>query len=346
MAESVIYIFGVVPNFYKMEMFGSLKKSGLFSIIYKGISAIVCNCKSRNTDDLKRDSVGYLMSRHKDIIKAIQNEGFNILIPVNPGTISDSKADVLRILQAGYNLIIETLKLSQFRTEMNLIVSWTDFPGTLKDIVSEQKVIMQKNETADNSEINERDEKFKVMTLINSRLEEKNEKVELSILEYLAPLSLNIRSHDIMSCQVITNSAFLIYNTDVEEFEEMVNNLDRESNGIMNFKIKGPLPCFSFYTIQVEELNKEKLLQANIELGIQEKTSESGIKKAYKRKIELLRSDKQIKKDEEEYFNSITRAYHTLLDYSVIESQTIKHVSDSAIGSRMNENMIIVRIQE
>jgi hypothetical protein len=115
---------------------------------------------------------------------------------------------------------------------------------------------------------------------------------------------------------------------------------------LLNFKLIGPLPCYSFYTIEVLELNPEAVAQANIELGLREETSESEIKKAYLGKAKLFHPDAQKGNVDEENFNRITKAYHTLLDYSAAARQTSKEEYISFRKETVYENLILVKIRD
>jgi len=149
-----------------------------------------------------------------------------------------------------------------------------------------------------------------------------------------------------MNDQMVTNSAFLINSNNKEKFEQVIDQLDEEYKGLLNFKLVGPLPCYSFYTIEVKELNPENVAQAKIELGLREETSESEIKKAYLEKAKLFHPDVHPGNGNEEYFNRINKAYHTLLDYSTAAKQSSEDEYTSLVNEKIIENLILVKIKE
>ena len=85
----------------------------------------------------------------------------------------------------------------------------------------------------------------------------KNKEIEINILEALSPFGLDIKMHEVMNDQMVANSAFLLNRNKQEEFEEAINKLDEDYNDILNFKLVGPLPCYSFYTLEVKDLNPD-----------------------------------------------------------------------------------------
>ena len=149
-----------------------------------------------------------------------------------------------------------------------------------------------------------------------------------------------------MNDQMVTNSAFLINRNKKEKFEQVIDQLDEEYKGLLNFKLVGPLPCYSFYTIEVKELNPEHVAQAKMELGLTEENSEAEIKKAYQEKAKEFHPDANQGNDNKENFNRINKAYHTLLEYSEAARQSSKEYLTSLGKEKVIENLILVKIKE
>jgi hypothetical protein len=346
MTTNGIYIYGIVPNFYSTDMFRSLENSGVYAIPFENVSAIVSDVDDPNIDYSDREALGYMLVHHQKTIEGLHGKGFTILIPMKLGTIVSSKEEVFKIFSSGYDLIIETLKKIQFQTEIDLAVTWADFSQTLKEIANTSEVVAMKDKIMKNINNVSHEDQMRVGQLVQTKIKEKNTKNELNILDWLAPICMDIKTHDVMNDQMVLNSAFLINKNNQEEFESIINKLDEEYKGSLNFKIIGPLPCYSFYTIEVLEFNSDNVALANIELGLKEQTSESEIKRAYLGKAKLFHPDTHRKSADEENFNRITKAYHTLLDYSAAAKQSSKEEHISFSRESVNDNLILVKLKE
>ena len=149
-----------------------------------------------------------------------------------------------------------------------------------------------------------------------------------------------------MNDQMITNSAYLINRNKKEKFEQALDRLDEEYNGMLNFKMVGPLPCYSFYTIEVKALNPEHVSQAKKELGLSEIISEAEIKKAYQEKAKELHPDVNQSNGSIDHFNSIKKAYKTLLEYLEAANYVSKEHVISMTNEKVIENLILVKIKE
>jgi hypothetical protein len=346
MTTKGIYIYGIVPNFYNTDMFRSLENSGVYAISFQNIVAIVSDRESVHLNYLDRESLGHLLVHHQKTIEELQSKEFNMFIPMRLGTIVSSKKEVIKILVNGHDLIIDTLKKIEYLTEIDLVVTWVDFPVTLKEIAIHPDIIELKHQMQQSGVALTQTDQVKVGMLLKEKLDEKNKAVELKILEAFSTLSIDIKTHEVMDDQMITNSAVLIKKTNTEKFEHIIDQLDEEYNGLLNFKLVGPLPCYSFYTIEVKELNPHHVEQARIELELGEETSESVIKKAYLEKARLFHPDVHLENDDEKGFNKINKAYHTLLEYSAAARQSSKDDLISLAKEQVIENLILVKIKK
>lgn len=326
-------------------MFRSLESSGAYVISFQNISAIVSDRETADIDFSDRELLAHLLVNHQKTIEEIMAIGFNMILPIKFGTVVRAKAEVTNILSKGYDLIITTLKTVEYLTEIDLAVTWADFSGTLKDIANHPDVIEMKDNIMKNMEDLSQVNQMKVGMLVKEKLDIKNKQVELEILDSLSPFGVDIKMHEVMDDQMIINSAFLINRNNKEKFEQVIDWLDEEFKGALNFKLVGPLPCYSFYTIEIKELNPEHLEQAKKELGVREETSESEIKNTYLEKTKLFHPDVQLDNGNEENFIRINKAYHTLLNYSMAAKQTMKNDHFSLSKEKVAENLILVTIK-
>ncbi|RTY81527.1 hypothetical protein EKL97_07600 [Flavobacterium sp. LS1P28] len=346
MTTKGIYIYGIVPNFYSTDIFKSFENSGIYAIPFQNISAIVSDRESAHIDYLDRESLGYLLVHHQKTIEELMEKGFNMLIPMRLGTIVNSKEEVIKILANGHDLVIDTLNKIETLTEIDLVVTWADFSNTLIEIGNHPEIIAIRDDILKKTDTLSQIDQIKIGMLVQEKVKEKNTKVETNILDSLSSISLDIKSHEVMNDEMVANSAFLINRNKKEKFEQIIDQLDEEYKGLLNFKLVGPLPCYSFYTIEVKELDQENVAQAKIELGLTIETSDSEIKRAYQEKAKEFHPDANQNNHNKENFNRINKAYHTLLEYSEAERQSSKESLTFKGKQKVNENLILIKIKE
>ena len=346
MTAKGLYIYGIVPNFYGTTQFQTLENSGVYAISFRNVSAIVSNRDSTEVNFSDRESLAYLLVHHQETIEELQRKGFTMILPMRLGTIVTSTDEVLKILTCGHDLIIDALKKIEYLTEIDLVVTWGDFPGLLQDISAHPEINALKLELLQkNSDLTKVDQ-VKVGMLIKERLDAENKDVELKVLDVLSPYGLDIKMHEVMNDEMIVNSAFLINRNKREKFEHAIDMLDEKYQGVLNFKLIGPLPCYSFYTLEVVALDADKVDQARKALGVREKISEQEIKRAYLEKAKQFHPDNNLGSSDTENFNIILEAYHSLLDYAASVRQSIKDEVISLAKEDIAENLILVKIKD
>ena len=341
-----IYIYGIVPNTYGAEYFRLLKNLGVNFISFDNISAIVSDKEIAKIEFSDRESLAHLLVNHQKTIEEIMAIGFNMILPMKLGTIVNAKKDVLNILANGHDLIVSTLNKIEHLTEIDMVVSWDNLSVILNEISAQPDIIALKDDILKKTDTLSQIDKVKVGMLVQTKLNEKNKTIELKILDALSSFCLDVKIHEVMNDQMVTNSAFLINRNKKEKFEQAIDQLDEEFKGLLNFKLVGPLPCYSFSTIETKEIDLEHVALAKKELGLSDVSTESEVKKAYFKKAKLFHPDAHPNNGEEENFNSINNAYRTLLEYHTAARQSLKDDYISLVKEKEIENLILVKINE
>nr|WP_319999422.1 GvpL/GvpF family gas vesicle protein [uncultured Draconibacterium sp.] len=346
MAKKGIYIYGIIPNFYSAEMFRSLVNTGIYTIAYQNISAIVSDRENVSFDFLNREELGHLLVEHQKTIENLMQKGFNMVIPMHLGTIVNSKEEVFEILSTGYNLIINTLSKIESMVEIDLAVTWGEFSATIKEVADHPDIIALKTEILKKKDPISHTDQVKIGALFEEKLKEKNAAVELEVMNALSALCTDIKIHEVMDDQMITNSAYLLNRNEKEKFEKTLDRLDAEYKGMLNFKMVGPLPCYSFYTLEVKELNPATVSQAQHELGLSEISSEVDVKRAYQEKVKEYHPDVNQDSGSVIHFNRIKNAYQILLEYMEVARLETKEQAIAANRETTNGKLILVKIKE
>jgi hypothetical protein len=334
-----IYIYGFLRNDCFSDIINVLLQSKGYSIEYNDISAIVSDTEEEKIEYSDREALGRLLVEHQEMIEKMMNAGCSDIIPMQLGTIVNSRNDVISILKNAYNIILQGFKVTAGVEEFDLVVVWNNFMDHLRSISDTPKIKKMKEDVLDKKSCDYADS-IKVGKFIKEQIDEDNNKAGSDIVNALIPLCRDLKKHETMNDEMVLNSAFLVPKESKRLFMEMIDKLDIKYGDHLNFKIVGPLPCYSFYTVECKGLNKKEIDEAAGILGIDHDTSESDIKKAYHQKAGLTHPDKNYENPEEndEGFIKITNAYKTMLEYSNI----IKQSPDAISG----EPLYLVKIKK
>ena len=326
MNKQGIYIYGFVPEDCFAGIANKLSQIGIYSIAYGGFSAIVTDTEYEKLEYLDREALAHLLVGHQLKIERIVSEGCSIIIPMQLGTIVSSGNDVIKILKNGSIILKDTFKIIENVSEFDLVAVWSNFTDVLKSISDTSQVRQMKDDIVKKNIYDEADA-INIGKIIKNKIEEKNNKVSQDVVNSLIPFCVETKKHETMNDEMLVNSAFLVKKENRDLFIEMVDKLDLKYEDNISFKIVGPLPCYSFYTIECKVLNKRDIETAKEVLGVDVYKSESDLKKAYRQKAVLIHPDKHTsnQKFNPDGFVQINNAYKMLLEYSRI----VKHSSDN-----------------
>jgi len=341
-----IYLYGIVPNLNGIEQSQVHKDSGVYFIAYRDFSVLVSDTDSTVLDFADREKLGRLLISHQKIIESFMAIGYSMILPVKLGTIVSSREEVLGILARGYELIGSILSRTDQLLEMDLAVTWADFGKTLQEIALLPEIEAIKEELLNHSAAPTTLDQVRVGMQVQAKLDERNKAVELSIMHKLSACCEDIKVHEVMNDQMITNAAYLLKKLNLAKFEQAIDLLDEEYQGHLNFKLVGPLPCYSFYTIEVKELNLDQVHLANSELGIQGVFSDSELKKAFLEKAKLYHPDGALESVNEDKFLKISKAYHLLLEYSKATRQLDHNKQPFSEDNQGSKKLILVKLKD
>ncbi|MCX6160553.1 MAG: GvpL/GvpF family gas vesicle protein [Ignavibacteriae bacterium] len=341
-----IYIYGFVPGFDDINKFMALEGLGLFAIQFREVSAVVSDMETSDYANLNMESLAQLLIHHQKTIEELVNIGFSIVVPLRLVTTLDSKEDVLSVIGKGYDLILDVMNKIETLTEIDIVATWSDFSEILKKVSNHPDITeLKKNISLKGDNITQSDQ-IEVGKLVKDKLDEMRESFKVKILNSLASLSHEIKCHEVMNDQMVINTAFLINRNSKVQFENVLTKMDEEFNGALNFKIVGPLPCYSFYTFEINKLDYQVIEDAKNELGLKNMTSEKEIKEAYIEKLKLFHPDKNADLDNSENYNIASHAYKMMLDYSASVNKSSKDEQFSLERKDVINNLVLLRIRK
>ncbi len=346
MDKKGIYIYGIIPNFYHADQFIKLENMGVYTISFQKISAIVSDMKVVDYTQLNKESLAKLLINHQKTIEGIMDMGFSIIVPIRIGTFMNNDSDVKSILKKGYSLIMEVMDKINDHFEVDIATTWADFNKVLQDISTLPTVNELKQNLLKKGENVTRSDQLKLGAFVKELLDKKKESYAYKINSSLLPFTFDTRYNEVMNDEMISNNAYMINKNMQSGFDKTIDQLDEVFGGELNFKYIGPLPCYSFYTIEIKELPFELIEMAKNELELCEYATEKDIKLAYLKKAKIHHPDKSLNKhSRNNKFKRINKAYKTLLDYSMAVKQSSNEEIFYFNKEKISENSSFVKLQ-
>ncbi|MEI6141340.1 MAG: GvpL/GvpF family gas vesicle protein [Mariniphaga sp.] len=340
------YIYGIVPNHYEAEQFRKLGNIGVFNIPFQKISAFVSKKEVIDYKQLGTESLAKLLVDHQTTIESVMNMGFSTILPMRLGTFATNTTDVIKILDKGYDLIINTLQKASNLVEYDIVATWADFGKTITQVASSPKVLELKEKLENSGDAITQADQMAMGLLVKSLVDEKNIKAANTITAAFTAFCTGIKQHQLLNDEMVTNTALLMNQLQAGLLEKTLDKLDESLDGELNFKMVGPLPCYSFYTIEVKEISFDDVEAAKNELGLASSTSEKLIKQAYLEKARLFHPDTNTGDEGSLKFNRINKAYQIMNDYlQSVKPSSREDLFSLSIDS-LTDNSFFLKLKE
>jgi len=304
-----------------------------YNIVFQDISAVVSNSEIVDYSHIPKDTLARLLVRHQQVVEKVMAE--HMIIPMRLGTFAGSDEEAREILAKGYKTIKDILARSENCIEMDVVATLNDFNSFLREEVSEADEIKQFKQSLIGKKGGVTvDDQMRVGVLVKKYSDKKKTEYADQIQSTLSEVTQSFKAHDLMDDTMVLNTAFLVDKNKQKDFEQKLDQINNRFEEKLNFRCVGPLPPYSFYTLEVKKAQFEEVDWAKKKLGLENDfiTAEE-IKRAYRRSAMVCHPDKNPDTpDIEKKFDEMARAYKILLDYHRASNQT-----EEADGSYFSE---------
>jgi hypothetical protein len=333
-----MYIYGVLNS--DKELFfgphGVTACEEVYTISCQDISAVVSDSETLDYAHMRKDRLAMLLVRHQRAIETIMGLGHTI-IPMRLGTFVKDEAEIKHILACGHTVIKDIFSKISNAIEIDITATFGDFNSAIKEASEDEETKEFKERLLANPKAVTVDDQMKVGLMVKEALDRIREGYSKRIQASLKNVSHNFKAHELMDDKMVANIAFLMDKAKHKDFEMKVERLNIEFNEKLNFRCVGPLPPYSFYTLEIKTLKNEEIDWAKKRLGILDDiTSKNELKKAYQRQAVATHPDRNPNMPcAEKEFDEVNRAYKILTEYCAALEQ-----------ANRKENPMLVRVRE
>lgn len=182
-----------------------------------------------------------------------------IILPVKFGTIAvGSKRRnpqdriKIEILMARHIELKGLLTRMTNKIELGLKAVWMDMKTIFKEIVEENKDIeILKKRISTGNTAKSLSHRIELGEMVKKALEAKRIEEELEILKMLDGAYSELRQNKIFGDNMITNSAFLLEKHRIDEFDNIIEQLNSAYKDRIRFKYVGPIPPCNFVELVI-----------------------------------------------------------------------------------------------
>jgi len=265
----------------------------------------------------RQDAIRYLVT-HQRVVEAVLAE--YPILPVKFGTVLADEASLLRLLAQGKPLLQAALTKIAHQVQMEIIVLWNP-QEIFVQVAQEEPIARLKAELASRPPQETSAERVALGRMVFASLENRRNAIRDHVLSALRQVASDVVMNPLMDESMVLNMALLIDKAESETLSRELDALDQEFGGRLTFRCVGPLPPYSFATVEVQVPAFEVVDDARRRLSLGEAATTGEIKKAYHQLAEQLHPDHNAQDAQAEArMTELTQAYRLLMSLSANQS--------------------------
>ena len=313
-----------------------------YTVGWRDISAVVTDSLVVDYTAMPKDALARLLVRHQQVIERVMAR--HTILPLRLGTCAENDEQVQQILASGYETIKAVLEEAQGVMEIDVTATISDFHSFLRHVAQAPDVEQVKQSLLQGREEVTTEDRMRVGILVKRHMDREKQQMAAQIHAAFNCLTEDFKAHDLIDDIMVLNSAFLIRGDRQEDFYDQVEELNIRFCNQLDFRCVGPLPPYSFYTLDVRVTHFEEVDWARRQLGLSDDfITVDAIKQAHRKLALTCHPDKNPDvPDIEKKFSDMSRAYKILLDYCRASGGARQEEGVSLNGQDFEKDAILV----
>ncbi len=295
---------------------------------YNGLSAVVSQASCADYRGMQRqDAVRYLLA-HQRVTEAVMNhcrsseESFAIL-PVKFGTVLADEARMLQLLAYGAATFQPALDELRNLFQIELLVLW-DLNEVFQEIRNEPAIAEITASIAARPNDDTTAERIVVGQMVKALIEKRRSSIKEQFLNRLRDIAQGVIINPPMDDSMVLNLALLLDDAGHNTTDQLLDELDEQFAGKLNIRSVGPLPPYSFASVDVRTPSFAEIENARQILGLGETSTYNDIRKVYHQLAGTVHPDHHPDNPESaDRMTELAQAYDLLMTYAASQrSQT------------------------
>ncbi|MBI2912297.1 MAG: GvpL/GvpF family gas vesicle protein [Chloroflexi bacterium] len=310
------YLYGIIPTSQPMSFGPSgfpQQSEAVYSVVHKGLGCVVSDYSGEDFASLPRETLLRCLMAHQEVIERVMKE--RPVLPVKFGTLVDGDADVHKLIDQNGKRLSDALEQLGETVQMEVAATW-DLPFVLAEIGKEEELVRLRGSLTGRPAAAVLEQRIHAGMRVKEALDRRREEYRQRLLESLRAVALDVQPNPLVADEMAINVAFLIDREREARFDEAVRELDRAFHERLRFRVIGPLPPYSFATVEVVRPCAEKLNEARRRLGLGASVSREEVKQAFRRLAAQTHPDARGENGQgDEEFVRVREAYELLSAY-------------------------------
>ena len=284
------YVYGIVPTDERVSLPGagvSAGPGGIHTLPHDGIAAVVGPSDVDDYQGLAREELVKVLLQHQRVVEEVL-PAFPVL-PAKFGTVLADEDRVLELLARGHALFRDELERLGACVQMEVVVQW-DLEKVFAELGRDERIAEVRAAAAAPGADTEA-MRIALGRTVQALLEQRRGVLRDRLLPRLQETGREVHVNPLMDDTMILNLALLVDESGRQRLDALLPELDAEHEGSLDFRCVGPLPPYTFATLEVESPSFADTERARALLALPVEVSGRQVKEAFRRFASRLHPD-------------------------------------------------------
>ncbi len=317
------YIYGIISTSKPVAFGQSLLSSSpeeVFAVVHRELAGVVSNYRGDSFASLSKEDKLRCLMTYQGVIERVMEKGYTIL-PVKFGTIAADYDEINSILEQGYEKLTQTLDQMDGVVEIEVVTTW-NLEKVLEEIGREEEFRRLKRSIAGKPVSEILEIQINAGKLVKEYLDRRRERYYRQTIRPLAEVALDMQPNVLLTDEMVMNVAFLLRREKQKDFERRVMQINEAFVDRLSFRVIGPLPPYSFSTVEIKRPDPGKIEEARRLLDLGTEVSGKELKEAYRHLAARSHPDAHLDGSVGgEHFTKVRESFVLLRDYCLGQSE-------------------------
>jgi len=275
------YIYGIIDsnNETDFNMSGINSSSLVYTIDHQDLGCVVSNYFGKEFSSMSKEEVVRCLLTHQVVVEHVMRG--QAVLPVKFGTVSTTSDEVRNLLSQGHSQFVDALAWIRDKVEIEVAATW-DKRQIFQEISTDPEIIRASKAITGRPEQQTLQEQIQLGRMVKASMDKRRQTYRERMINFLMSAAIDLQPNALVSDEMVMNVAFLVEKANQEEFDSCVKQLNDLFDNQINFRIIGPLPPYTFATVEVTRPNLENIEEARQLLHLGKSFSEPEVRKAYR----------------------------------------------------------------
>jgi hypothetical protein len=285
------YVYGIIPSDQRVSLPGdgvSAHVGGIHTVPHDGIAAVVGPSDQDDYQGLPREELVTVLLEHQRVVEEVMS-AYPVL-PARFGTVLADEARVIELLTRGHGLLAGELDRLAGCVQMEVVVQW-DLEKVFAELGRDERIAQVRAAAAAASAADAEALRIVLGQTVQALLEERRATLKDRLLPRLQEAGREVHANPLMDDKMILNLALLVDEPGRQRLDALLPELDDEHEGSLDFRCVGPLPPYTFATLDVESPRFSDTERARGLLELPLEVTAGQVKAAFRRLASRLHPD-------------------------------------------------------